>query len=189
MAVTVSIRDLTPDVVSLQRTTMMQDLQDMLTPVAGNQPIIIRDVRPTDFNNGTLIGQLDTPVLTADTYNTDVYSSWTKLNSPTQLLGILGFANLSGRPILDELTFIASGQTLSINVIDQTYCNTVDSRVYFFPPLVWTFNEHVRIDMLSHAGGAAHLQPFQWVGLIAETQSVIVPPREIGLNKKVPGMI
>jgi hypothetical protein len=188
MAITVSPRDLTPANIADQRTTLMRDLQAMLAPVAGSQPIVCRDVRPTDFNNGTLVGQLSNPALTANTYNTDIYSSWTKL-LPTQVLGLIGFCNLSGTPRIDELEFHASGQVLGIQVVDLAYSNTIDSRVFFFPPITWVYNEHVQIDMLSYAGATLSQCPFEWLGIIAETQSQVVPPRQIGAGGKIPGMI
>jgi hypothetical protein len=63
--------------------------------------------------------------------------------------------------------------------LDQTYANTADIRCFFVPPITWAPNEHVRLDMLSHAGGSNHADAFEWLALIAEIESTVVKPRRL----------
>lgn len=178
MAVTVHARDVDPGRLALMKTTLANDLVSLAGNVSGGQDIVYRDLRPTDLNNGVLIGKLDNPALTADTYANDVYSTWTRLG-PQQAVGIYGFADLSANPIVDEATFAAGPLTLAICVLDQIYASTTDMRGYFFPPIVWTPNEHVTISLLSHAGASAHADAFQWLGIIAEPVLTVAKPRPL----------
>ncbi len=182
MSVVVHARDFAPQDLAAMRTQLAADLVQLAAGVSGGQDI------------GTLLGQLDTPALTADTYATDVYSTWSKLG-PQQAFGLYGFASLSKAPILDEITAIAGPYTLAIVELDQTYANTADIRCFFVPPITWAPNEHVRLDMLSHAGGSAHADPFEWMALIAEIESTVVKPRRLmpagpgGGPGRVPGSV
>lgn len=188
MATTISAKDITVDQVQNLRRTLANDLGSLVAGPASGADSVYRDARPTDFNNGTLIGRLDTPALTADTYTTDVYATWTALG-PQQVLGIYGFADVSASPLIDEITFQAGASVLSINVLTALYANTDEVKGYFIPPIVWNVNEHVNISMLSHAGGGAHADAFVWIGLIAEMTSHVSRPRPLLPGQRVPGSI
>lgn len=149
---------------------LAQDLELILRDHVGQGPAItIRDARPTDFNGGTVLGALTTPVLTADTYNNNVYSAFAL--SDHQVLGIYGLAVKTGDPVIDELTWVVNDATTGVNVLTQAWCNTVDARVFFYPAIVWPFNSTVQVNMLSHAGALVGANVIEWLGIIAETQS------------------
>lgn len=192
MAVSVPVRDVTPQDLAAMRVQLAHDLQTIVGGVSGGQDVVYRDLRPTDLNNGTLVAGLQNPAVTANTYTTDVYSSWTALG-PQQAVGIYGYADLSVAPFADEFTFVAGPYTLSICVVDQAYANTQDTRVLFWPPLVWVPNEHLRIDVISRSTLAASLYNLQWIGILAEITKTVVPPRQLvaGANgqPRVPGMV
>jgi hypothetical protein len=188
MAVTVPAKDVTLDQLANLRRTLANDLGALVAGPAQAADTVYRDVRPTDFNNNVLIGKLDNPTLTADVYANDIYSTWVQLG-PQQVLGIYGFADLGATPVIDEITFQAGAQVLSINVLSQTYANTVDARAFFFPPIVYNVNEHVNIAMLSHAGATIHTESFEWIGIIAEITSHVAPPRRMLPGQRVPGAI
>lgn len=191
----VSIRDLDPMSLSRLRTVLAQDLVALARGSSGpNMDIVYRDVRPTDLNNGTLIGKLDNPSLTADTYANDVYSTWTKLTQ-NQALGVQALADEGPVPSIDEITFVAAPTTIGIVPTDQAWCNSIDARIYFIDPPVWQPNEHPNISLLGHVTTSAHADSFQWVGIIAENQStvglprVLLPSKVAGQPGRVPGHI
>lgn len=191
----VCIRDLDPMSVSRLRTVLAQDLVALARGASGpNMDIVYRDLRPTDLNNGVLIGKLDNPALTADTYANDVYATWTKLTQ-NQAVGIQAIADLGPVPAIDEITFTAAPTTIGIVPVDQAWANSIDARCYFIDPPVWQPNEHVNVGLLSHAGASAHADSFQWVGIVAENQStvglprVLLPGRQAGQPGRVPGHI
>ena len=172
---------------------LARDLETILRDHVGKGPAItIRDLRPTDVNNGTLIGAITTPVLTADTYNNNVYSSFT-LNDH-QVIGIYGLAVKSGQPALDELTWVVNSVTTGVNVLTQAWVNTVDPRALFYPPLVWPFSSTVQVNMLSHAGAVVNANVIEWLGVVAETQSAysatppMLVPGQVG-NAAIPGWL
>ena len=188
MAITIPSRDITTDQIAALRRSLANDLQTLVGGPAGAADTVYRDVRPTDFNNGVLLGRLDTPALTADVYTNDVYATWTQLG-PQQVLGIYGIADVSAAPLIDEITFSAGASVLSINELTQAWANTIDARAFFYPPIVWNVNEHVNISLLSHVGGSNHADAFQWIGIIAEITSHVALPRKLLPGQKVPGMI
>ncbi len=187
MSVVVHANDIDNAALSQMRTQLAADLVRLAANSSGGQDIVYRDLRPTDLNNGTLIGQLDNPAMTADTYAIDAYSTWTRLG-PNQAVGIFGFADISAAPKVDEVSFQAGPVTLAILVLDQIYAATNDVRGFIFPPIVWVPNEHVRVDFLSHTTNSAHVDAFQWIGLVAEIESTVVKPRQL-LSGRVPGMV
>src|SRR5580700_5671852 len=182
----VCIRDLDPTTTSRLRTVLSNDLVALARGSSGpNMDIVYRDIRPTDLNNGVVIGKLDNPALTGDTYNNDIYSSWLKLTQ-NQAIGVQALCDQGPAPVVDELTFVAAPSTIGIVPVDQAWCNTIDSRIYFIDPPVWQPNEHVQINMLGHTTVSAHVDSFQWLGVIAENQSNVALPRVL-LPSKTPG--
>lgn len=178
MSVTVHANDVDNNALSAMRTKLANDLGRLAANSSGGQDVVYRDLRPTDLNNGAVLGQVDNPALTADQYTTDVYSTWTRLG-PNQAVGIFGFADISAAPKIDEVTMSAGPIVLAILVLDQIYASTTDVRGFFFPPIVWVPNEHVRIDMLSHTTNSAHVDAFQWLGIVAEIESTVAKPRRL----------
>ena len=192
---TVNARDLDPGSMTRLRTVLATDLVALARGSSGpNTDIVYRDLRPTDLNSGTLIGRLDNPVLTADTLNTDIYSTWANLTQ-NQAVGITALADVGPVPLIDEVQFVAAPTTIGICVVTQAWTNSVDARAFFIDPPVWVPQEHVQVNLLSHAGGAVHADGFQWQGVIAENMKTVGAPRTLlpplgpGLPARVPGHV
>jgi len=161
-----------PDRLAQLRVTLARDLTTIVQDANRGVNVVVRDLRPTDLNNGTLKGAVTTGALTADTLASDAYSSWTALTA-TQAVGIYGLANTTASPAVSEVQFIAGPYTLAITEIGMMYAAN-QTFGYFVDPITWLPTEHVNISYLSPT---TQTDTVEWMGYIAEQDKLVAPPR------------
>ncbi len=179
--------------VAAMKRQLALDLMSMVKDANGGIDVVYRPLRPTDLNNGTVLGRTVSGALTGGTVATDIFSSWTNLTA-VQAVGIYGFASLAANPLIDEIQFVVGSgggsQTLAIIELDEIYA-LQEAVGYFLPPVVWQPNEHVGVALL--AGTSVTNEQISLLGYVAEPAGkTVVRPRTLvsrGGMPAIPGMI
>lgn len=178
MSTLLTAREADVNLIARMKAQLIADLTQIVRSTSGVIDLVYRNVRPTDFQNGTVTGRLNNPnALVANTYATDQWPNFTLTS--TQALGIFGYAAIGANPQIDELTFIAGPVTLSITPLDVLYAEVDRVKAYIIDPIVWGPTEHVRIDVLAGAAVAQFAEQFAFEGIIVEPEKLVAKPRTL----------
>lgn len=166
-----------------QLTALRMSLRDRLqaaVQAAIGQNTIIRDMMPSDVSGAAsgAAGYARLQNKTALVANTWLLNDWGNQVLPVnKALGIFAFIQLQPIPAIDAISFSSGGAALLAQFfLDVIYADQFESVGYFDPPVVFSPQQPVAVNLLASSAVSANAEFYGLQGYVCEPPGITVAP-------------